>query len=406
MKSTVAVVGAGPIGLEAALHAVHAGHDVQVFERGNLAESVRQWGFVRMFSPFGMNASELGCRRLAEQGTELPDRDELLSGNDYARRYLQPLAELPELAGRIHPNRPVTGISRQRLLKGDLIGSSDRARDGFRLRIEGSGREQIVTSDVVLDCSGVWQQPNPAGAGGMFAIGERDVLRPEDYRIPAPPVRQAQPHRDRILVVGAGYSAATTVVALAEARPTNSQAIIYWRTRQPATVPMVRIDGDPLFERDRLASRANELATGSAGPVDWKSGWVIEALTRDQTGAIWVELSAMDTGMRDTLVVDRVIANVGTRPDRSLIEELQVHECYATHGPMKLAAALLGARSADCLAQPEQESDTLRNPEPGYFQLGARSYGRNPQFLIRIGLEQIQAVLPLIADLRAGEARS
>ena len=52
--------------------------------------------------------------------------------------------------------------------------------------------------------------------------------------------------------------------------------------------------------------------------------------------------------------VETVITNVGYRPDTSLYQELQVHQCYATEGPMKLAAALLsssGANSVDCLAQ-------------------------------------------------------
>jgi hypothetical protein len=79
-----------------------------------------------------------------------------------------------------------------------------------------------------------------------------------------------------------------------------------------------------------------------------------------------------------------------------MYRELQVHECYASLGPMNLAAALLKQGSADCLQAPGQGGGTLRNPEPNFFILGAKSYGRNSQFLLRTGFEQIREVFRLI----------
>ena len=78
-----------------------------------------------------------------------------------------------------------------------------------------------------------------------------------------------------------------------------------------------------------------------------------------------------------------MIATVGYGPDNSIYRELQVHECYATRGPMKLAATLLGASSTDCMAQESAGADTLKNPEPNFYIIGNKSYGRNPTFLIR-----------------------
>jgi len=77
---------------------------------------------------------------------------------------------------------------------------------------------------------------------------------------------------------------------------------------------------------------------------------------------------------------------------------LQVHECYASLGPMALAAALLKQGSSDCLAIPPQGANALRTPEPNFYILGAKSYGRNPHFLMRIGFEQIREVFTLIAS--------
>jgi hypothetical protein len=97
-----------------------------------------------------------------------------------------------------------------------------------------------------------------------------------------------------------------------------------------------------------------------------------------------------------------VIANVGYRPDRSLYEELQVHECYASQGPIKLAAALLGETSTDCLDQDDHAPETLVNPEPGFFILGAKSYGRDSRFLINMGLKQIDEVKSLLMKAEQG----
>ena len=98
---------------------------------------------------------------------------------------------------------------------------------------------------------------------------------------------------------------------------------------------------------------------------------------------------------------DRVIANVGYRPDASLYQELQVHQCYASEGPMKLAAALLsasGAGSSDCLAQEAPGPQTLVNPEPNFFIVGMKSYGRGSKFLLRIGHEQVTMVQGLLEE--------
>jgi hypothetical protein len=80
----------------------------------------------------------------------------------------------------------------------------------------------------------------------------------------------------------------------------------------------------------------------------------------------------------------------------TLYRQLQVHGCHATASPMKLAAALLGAEGGDCPAQESHGAETLVNPEPGFFLLGAKSYGRNSQFLLRIGSDQVDDVFGLL----------
>src|SRR5262249_60891957 len=95
-------------------------------------------------------------------------------------------------------------------------------------------------------------------------------------------------------------------------------------------------------------------------------------------------------------------AHGGCGPATLLYLELPAHECYASLGPMALAAALSKHQGADCLAVPAQGAATLRNPEPGFFVLGIKSYGRSRNFLVRTGFEQVREVFTLItgkADL-------
>ncbi len=61
----VAVIGAGPIGIEAALYAKACGLSVAVFDRGGIAEHMRRWGHVRLFTPFGLNVTPLGLEGAA-----------------------------------------------------------------------------------------------------------------------------------------------------------------------------------------------------------------------------------------------------------------------------------------------------------------------------------------------------
>jgi len=83
----------------------------------------------------------------------------------------------------------------------------------------------------------------------------------------------------------------------------------------------------------------------------------------------------------------------GFRPDWSLDRELHIQTCWATEGTYPLAASLLGEAGGDCLAVPAFGAEALRHPEPNFFTLGAKSYGRTPNFLISTGLQQIHSVL-------------
>ena len=127
-------------------------------------------------------------------------------------------------------------------------------------------------------------------------------------------------------------------------------------------------------------------------------GVVVESLS-PLNGGYQVTLRRKDGG-RERLVVDRILSLTGSVGDHSLYRQLQVHECYATSGPMKLAAALLGSTGGDCLTQESHGADTLVNPEPNFFILGSKSYGRNNTFLMRVGWQQVDEVFSLLTAER------
>jgi len=299
----------------------------------------------------------------------------------------------------------VESLGRSHHSKGDLIGDPARGDDPFRLLLSGEDGERTRLADVVLDCSGTFGNHNWIGAGGIPCVGERQTLLAADYLLPDVGGSDRERFVGKItLVVGSGYSAATAVVGLAELAKDDSATRVIWVTRSNRTPPIAAIADDSLAERARLCEAVNRLAMAEASPVEWLPGRLVRRIqreAREPDARSTVRLESYDqeenATVEEELTVDRVIANVGYRPDGRLYEELQVHECYASSAPMKLAAALLGDTSADCTAQSSHGPQSLQNPEPGLFILGAKSYGRDSRFLITIGLQQIVDVFTLIA---------
>ncbi len=339
----MAILGAGPIGLEAALYARYLGYEVLVLERGAVVAShVRAWGQVRLFSPFSLNSTPLGCGAIQTQDPdwEPPEPDALLTGDEHVQRYLEPLAATDLLEDHIRVDRQVLAIGRRGALKGEFVKDRRRVESPFViLSRDSTGDEHVDEADLVVDCTGVFGEHNHVGPGGIPAIGELHLGEAIQYGLPDVLGDDRGEYAGRhTLVIGGGYSAATTVVALAELATAEPATRISWVTRCEGGQPLSRIAGDRLVSRDELAVAANRLASTPDGAVAYRSGRSVVALTRESAGGpITVRL---DDG--ETFEVDRIIANVGYRPDTTLYRELQVHECYATSGPMKLAATLMG----------------------------------------------------------------
>src|SRR2546426_3053846 len=110
---TVAIVGAGPVGLAAAAHVLERGLRPIVLEAGDsVGHAVRQWSHVQMFSPWEYNIDRAAARLLASTGWNSPEPDQYPTGAELFERYLEPLATKTILGRHIHTSSCVTDISR------------------------------------------------------------------------------------------------------------------------------------------------------------------------------------------------------------------------------------------------------------------------------------------------------
>ncbi len=395
-KKSIAIIGAGPVGIEAALYAKSAGYQVRILEKGEVAHNVQQWKHVTFFSPFGMNHSQLGEKLLTQQGIPLPGDEEYLSGRAYLERYLLPLANSQFLKPHIITGCEALAVSRRGILKNEHIGDGQRAHFPFRiLTRDRQGREKIYESDYLIDASGSYGNPNWLGDGGIPAPGE--LANRERIQYGLEDIAGSAKSRyagKTTLLVGDGHSAATSIVALAQLMEENPHTRATWITRGEGETPLLPIPGDPLKERERIVREANRL---TAHPnVRRIKNAAVNALEYDERSEKFrVEADTPEGAL--LLEVDHIIANVGYSPDNDIYRELQVHECYASRAPMKLAAALLGQSSADCLTRPAPDAQVLRNPEPDFYIIGMKSYGKNSNFLLKTGFEQIRDVFRLIS---------
>jgi 2-polyprenyl-6-methoxyphenol hydroxylase-like FAD-dependent oxidoreductase len=412
----LAILGAGPIGLEAALAAADAGMPFTLYEAGREpAANVRAWGHVRLFTPWGMDVSPR-MRRHLEAAGEAPaaDHDDAAcpTGRELAERIYDRVAALTQVASRLRLGTRVVAVGREGLLKHEEISTAERGRRPFLLLLaERDGSERVEHAEMVIDATGTFGQANSLGDGGIPAPGERQLAGEIRRAIPDLARDAADWAGRTVLLAGAGASAQTAARGLAELALSAPGTRVIWALRR-AEPTWGSPPDDPLPERARLAAAAAELAAGASPAVTAERSVVVESIAHaaagDTTGKTESAGAGADGRLTVTLgrrrggglegdgawqiTVDRVLSLTGAVGDHRIYRQLQVHECYATCGPIKLSAALLGAAAGDCLEQTSHGVDTLVNPEPGFYILGSKSYGRNNSFLLRVGWDQVTEV--------------
>lgn len=394
-KPHLAILGAGPTGLDAALAASAAGLSFTIYEAGDQVTAyLRQWGHVRLFSPWDLNVSPRIRQVLEGLGTPAPRGLDCPTGYELVNQAFQPLAESSGIAPHLRLGTRVAAISREGLLKNQAIGDPVRAQHRFRLLLQDrSGATRAESAHLVFDCTGTYGQPNSTGDGGIPAPGEETL---EDRIVRTIPDFEANPQPwagYRVLLVGAGHSALTAIIDLAALAKNHPGTEVVWAMRrEKAEWPVA--ENDPLPGRAKLIQKAQALARGVSDRVSCQTGVVVDSIA-EKNDRLQVTLRERE-GRQRREDVDRILSLTGFSGDPRLYRQLQVHECWATSGPMKLAASLLAESSSDCLDQGNHGPDTLVNPEPNFFILGSKSYGRNSTFLMRVGWQQVDDVFSLL----------
>ena len=280
---TVAVIGAGPAGLEAALYARSLGHEVKVYEKHAPGAHVKRWGFVRLFSPWKLHTSPLGRACLAEQGIAPLDPEECPTGAELVSRYIEPLAR--SLKSSVRSGIEVRAVSKIGLLKGDNIGGRLRARSPFRMLLRNGAGEEEEHADIVIDATGVLGDPCRLGDGGIPALGEEAseafIRRhvPDTLGADRPDLEGKT-----ILVIGCGHSAATAVMDLIELieKAPGTRAVWARRRSGPDPIPVHR--PDPLPGRSRLGDAANRVAADPPEGLTVLSGVTVSRILPERGG--------------------------------------------------------------------------------------------------------------------------
>ncbi|MET9803121.1 NAD(P)-binding domain-containing protein [Streptomyces sp. NPDC006368] len=392
----VVVIGAGPVGLAAAAHLTGRGIEPLVLEAGPVAGgAVREWGHVRLFSPWSELIDPAAEKLLAPTGWTTPDTTAYPTGGDWASLYLQPLADV--LGDTVRYDARVTGVSR---LGRDRVVDADRERQPFTVHVSyADGTEERITARAVVDASGTWSTPGPIGGDGLPALGERAARDRVSYRVPdlTDPAVRARYAGRRTAVIGSGASAFTALTALADlAKQVPGTRAVWILRRGISGATFGGGEADQLPARGALGLAAK--AAVDDGHADAVTGFRTTAVDRSGDGLVLV---AEDGRRLDP--VDEVIALTGLRPDLSFVSELRLGLDERLQAPVSLAP-LIDPNQHSCGTVYPHGVNELSHPEKDVYLVGMKSYGRAPTFLAMTGYEQVRSIAAALAgDQEAAE---
>lgn len=397
----VAIIGAGPVGLAAAAHLLRRGERVVVLEAGPaIAHSIRQWGHVRMFTPWRYCTDAAATALLDAAGWRHPPLDAVPTGAELVAAYLEPLAALPAMASAIQLDARVVAVTRQGC---DKVRTAGRDALPFVLRVASAdGSLRSIAARAVIDASGTWRTPNPAGADGLPAIGEDRLAARIATGIPDVLGAARARHAGRATaVIGGGHSALNALIDLAALRAQAPGTRILWimrKERIAAAFGGEELDGLPA--RGALGSQARALV--ESGAVTVLSPFRITGIRTSGTQTLSV--IGEDAGGPASFAADELIVATGFRPDLAMLREIRLSldpwlECAAGIGP------LIDPNLHSCGTVRPHGARELAHAEAGFFIAGMKSYGRAPTFLLATGHEQVRSIVAALAGDADAAAR-
>jgi thioredoxin reductase len=384
----VVIVGGGPVGLTAAAQLVARNQPFIVLEAGaEVGAAVREWGHVTMFSPWRYAVDKTARELLEANGWQAPPAEELPTGQDLLNRYVTPLAQHPAIAPHVRVNARVVAVGRKDF---DKVRTKGRDAQPFDVHLD-SG--EVIEARAVIDASGTWTKPNPAGSSGLAVPGERENAGHISYGIPD--VKGSARSRfagKRVVVVGSGHSAFNVILdLLALAKRANGTAVTWVMRRDNLATVWGGGASDALEARGALGARAKEAV--EAGLLTVLSPYRIRSIAKagdglSITGSLRDEVSTIDA--------DELIVCAGFRPDLEMLNEVRINvdpwlECTSALGP------LIDPNEHSCGTVRPHGAKELAHPEKDFFVIGMKSYGRAPTFLLATGYEQARSVAAFLS---------
>lgn len=388
----VVVIGAGPQGLAAAAHLLERGLTPVVLESGDgPAAAVAEWGHVRLFSAWP-ELIDPAARRLLEAGGWVAPISGYPTGAQWIKGYLAPLAAA--LGTHVRYGARVTGVSR----KGrDRLVDAGRGEAPFTVHVNG---EERIEARAVIDASGTWRKPRPAGADGLPALGEASNGDLVSYAVPDSnnPERYAGKHT---VLIGAGDSSLNAIIELDRIAQAHPGTRITWALRRGGAVEASNTFGggaaDQLPQRGALGLRAREAV--EAGRVEVVTGFRTERIERVGDQVVLVGEDGRKLEPADVAVV-----LTGFQPDLSFLSELRLDLDPTLEAPRAIAAEIDPNLHSCGSVQATGARDLAHAQEPNLYLVGMKSYGRAPTFLAMTGYEQVRSVVAMLAgDVEAAE---
>ena len=399
MSKSVAVIGAGPVGLAAAAHLLERGLQPILLEAGPEAgHSVRQWQHVQLFSPWEYNIDKAAARLLAPTGWNSPDPQIYPTGAELLERYIEPLATKTALKEVIRTSSRVTAVGRVGFDKAKTRG---REAAPFEIRYQNGKGPETLRADAVIDASGTWASPNPAGANGLTAIGEDDAQPMIAYGMPDVLGKDRQRYAGKaVAVLGAGHSAIGTLTDLTGLA-----------RQAPGTKPVWLLRGTNLSKafgggaNDKLVARgelgAHFASLVGSGQVQVEPGFPVAAISKVD-GRLRIAATSACCGR--SIVVDELVVATGFRPNLSFLREIRLRLDPAIEAPVALAP-LIDPNEHSCGTVRPHGARELEQDDRGFYLAGIKSYGRAPTFLMITGYEQARSIAADIAGDREAAER-
>jgi len=381
----IVIIGAGPVGLAAAAHLIKRNESPILLESGKtVGATIQTWRHVRMFSPWEMALDKAAVSLLRPTGWQQPNLKRLPTGGDLLDNYLLPLAETPELKQALRFSHKVIGVGRDGT---DKVKSEARDSRPFKIIAETPEGRVTLYARAVIDTSGTWDSPNPAGAGGYAAEGEDSST--VAYGIPDVYKTERSTYAGkRTLVIGSGHSAINALLDLAKLAGEEEQTRILWAIRRSSVSSIYGGEkNDQLPARGLLGTRLKELV--ESNQLELISGFSLESIAmKNGQKSVTGQANGEQIQLSN---IDNIIAATGQRPNFSFLREVRMDIDPSLESSSALAP-MIDPNIHSCGTVPPHGEAELRHPEPGFYIAGIKSYGRAPTFLLATGYEQVRSI--------------